>query len=204
MAGQEMHRREILRMIAIGAAASQFDGFSRWVFAHDHAKLAPLASSVAPFKPRFFQPREYITLERLTELIIPSDDTPGAREAGVSEFIDFIVWSDDSIQYAFRTGLTWLNAHSMRLHEQPFVKLAESDQREILDRLAYKDRFRPGEEDGREFFRLLREYTTIGYYTSKVGMESLDVPTLKTAYPESPGCPHFDDRKHLRLPPPKY
>lgn len=204
MAGQEMHRRDILRMMAIGAAASQFGGFSRWVFAHDHAKLNAQGPGVAPYKPQFFQPQEYVTLERLTELIIPADDTPGACEAGVSEFIDFIVWSDSSIQYAYRTGLTWLDAHSMRLHGQPFVKLAEADQLEILDHLAHKDLLRPGEEDGREFFRLVREYTTIGYYTSKVGMEALDVPTLKMAYPESPGCPHGDDREHLHLPAPKY
>lgn len=204
MAGQEMHRRAVLRMMAMGAAASQFGRFSRWVYAHDHSIQTAAAVSPEAYKPRFFEPGEYATLERLAEIIIPSDDTPGAREAGVSEFIDFIVASDDSVQYPFRTGLTWLDAHSMRLHGQAFRKLAESDQREILDHLAYKDQYRPGEEDGREFFRLVREYTTMGYYTSKTGMEALDVPSLKMAYPECPGCPHGDDPEHLHLPPPKY
>jgi Gluconate 2-dehydrogenase subunit 3 len=204
MAGQEMHRREVLRIMAIGASASQFGGFSRWVYGHDHAARTGASAKPDPYQPQFFEPDEYATLERLTELIIPSDNTPGAHEAGVSEFIDFIVASDDSVQYPFRTGLTWLDAHSIRLHGQAFRKLAENDQREILDALAYPAQNRPGEEDGREFFRLVREYSTMGYYTSKVGMEALDVPSLKTAYPECPGCPHGDDPEHLHLPPPKY
>ena len=50
----------------------------------------------------------------LPEIIIPSDATPGAKEAGVAEFIDFMVASDPEVQYPFRMGLAWLNAHSER------------------------------------------------------------------------------------------
>ena len=33
----------------------------------------------------------YRLVERLAEMIIPEDDTPGAKQAGVAEFIDFMV-----------------------------------------------------------------------------------------------------------------
>ena len=44
-------------------------------------------------------------VERLAEIIIPSDATPGAKEAGVAEFIDFMVAKRSEVQYGFRTGL---------------------------------------------------------------------------------------------------
>jgi hypothetical protein len=38
----------------------------------------------------------------------------------------------------------------------------------------------------------------MGFYTSRIGLEELDFPGLRF-YAESPGCPHVDDRGHLRL-----
>lgn len=203
MAGQGIERREILRVMALAAAASQFPGFHRWAFACGHVGAPPDAPRAAAYVPQFFTADEYSTVERLCDLIIPSDGSPGAREAGVSEFIDFMVASDPSVQYGFRYGLTWLNAHAEEQYTKPFRSLSAEDQAAILKRLAYKEQFRAGEEEGRRFFNLIREYTMMGFYTSRVGLEEIDFPGLKL-YSESPGCPHGDDPEHLHLPPPKY
>ncbi|HVR70622.1 MAG TPA: gluconate 2-dehydrogenase subunit 3 family protein [Vicinamibacteria bacterium] len=72
-------------------------------------------------------------------------------------------------------------------------------QEELIGALAYKARWREGEEDGRAFFALLRDYTVMGYYTSKVGMEALGAPGLRQHYPGPPGCPHPADPAHCRL-----
>lgn len=204
MAEQGIERREVLRVMALAAAASQFPGFRRWVFAHDHSKATGEVASLGngPYVPQFFTAQEYATVASLAELIIPSDGTPGAREAGVSEFIDFMVGSDPRVQFRFRYGITWLDAHAAGLHGKPFRELDAEAQREIFEHLAYKDRYRPGEEDGRAFFKLIREYTVMGFYTSRQGLEALDYPGL-TFYAESPGCPHRDDPEHRHLPPPK-
>jgi gluconate 2-dehydrogenase gamma chain len=194
MAGQSIERRDTLRMLALASAASGFPGFARWSFAQ-----APLVQlRAATYKPRFFTAPEYATLERLTDLIIPSDGTPGAREAGVSEFIDFMVWSDPALQYRFRTGLTWLDAHGRSRHSRAFRELAAQEQNAILETLAYTNRYQPAQEDGRAFFRLLRDYTVMGFYTSRVGFEALDAPSLRM-YSDSPACPHTDDPEHRRL-----
>jgi hypothetical protein len=203
MAGQSVERREMLRILAMASAAAQFPGFSRWTFACEHVRADSTQIKNTTYAPQFFTPAEYTTVERLTEMIIPSDGGAGAREAGVSEFVDFMVWSDPSVQYRFRFGLGWLDAHSERLHGKAFVALEPAEQNEILRRLAYKKEFREGEEDGRVFFDLMREYTLMGFYTSRVGLEELDYPGLKF-YSESPSCPHVNDREHLHLPPPKY
>ncbi|MFL6277813.1 MAG: gluconate 2-dehydrogenase subunit 3 family protein [Blastocatellia bacterium] len=211
MAGQSIERRDVLRILALAATASQFPGFKRWTFAHDHAadgqhvhtiqQKPTSAAQNEAYKPQFFTMDEYRLVARLTEIIIPTDDTPGAREAGVSEFIDFMVASDPPLQPQFRRGLTWMNAHAIKLYGAHFLDLSAEQATEMLSNLAYKERHRLGEEDGQAFFRLMREYTLMGFYTSRVGMQVLDVPALKQYYTASPACPHTDNRAHLDLKP---
>jgi len=90
MAGQGIERREALRYIAIASVAATFPGFSQWTFAcSDHVHGAALASAAAqPYKPLFFSPAHFRLIEHLAEMIIPADETPGAKEAGVAEFTD--------------------------------------------------------------------------------------------------------------------
>jgi hypothetical protein len=68
----------------------------------------------------------------------------------------------------------------------------------LLERLAYKSKHRPNETTGQQFFLLFRRYTVMGFYTTRVGLESLDFPGLKF-YSESPGCPHHDNPEHTGL-----
>jgi gluconate 2-dehydrogenase gamma chain len=202
MAGQGLERREVLRILSLAAAAGGHPGFSRWAFACAHESAAPPAK-VASYTPAFFSVDEYATVERLAELIIPSDGSPGAREAGVSEFVDFMVSRDPSLQYRFRYGLTWLDAHAGRMHGAAFRALGAAQQTELLEHLAYRHEHRAGEDEGRAFFKLMREHTIMGFYTSKLGLEQLDYPGLRSFYAELPGCPHPGDPEHRHLPAPK-
>ena len=52
------------------------------------------AARTKAYTPQFFSKQDFAHVERLTELIIPSDQTPGAREAGAAEFVDFMVAHD--------------------------------------------------------------------------------------------------------------
>jgi gluconate 2-dehydrogenase gamma chain len=199
MAGQGVQRREVLRILGTAAAAAQFPGFSRWAFACGHIGNAALQIKPAVYRPQFFTAPEYAMVERLSDIIIPSDGTPGAKEAGVAEFIDFMVASDPETQYAFRTGLAGLNAHSEQTAGKRFAELTAEQQTSLLDPLGFKDKARPGEETGRQFFHMMREYTVTGFYTSEIGFKALDNPALKF-YAESPECPHKGDPEHLHLP----
>jgi len=199
MAGQCLERREILRILAIAAGAATFPGFSKWCFACEHVSKTLAQIRPATYQPLFFTASEYAMLERLTDIIIPADDTPGASEAGVSEFIDLMVSRDSSLQPELRSGLAWLDAHSEKMSQKPFLKLASGQQSALLEFLAYKKKFRPDEERGRKFFDLVREYTVMGFYTSEIGLKELDYPGLQLFYAESPSCPHKDDHGHLHL-----
>jgi len=200
MAGQGVGRRQILQILGTAAAAAQFPGFRKWGFACGHIGNAALQIKPAEYRPQFFTAPQYAMVERLAEIIIPSDSTPGAKEAGVAEFIDFMVASDPDEQYGFRTGLTWLDAHSEQTAGRKFMEISPQQQISLLEPLGFKDKARLGEEDGRRFFRLMREYTVTGFYTSEIGFKELDNPALKL-YSESPECPHKEDREHRRLSP---
>jgi len=110
-----------------------------------------------------------------------------------------MVASNPKIQYPFRYGLTWLDAHARALHGATFRELDGARQAELVEPLAYRARHRPGEDEGRTFFKLLRDYTLMGFYTSKVGLQQLDYPGLRSYYPRLPGCAHPDDPEHRHL-----
>ena len=90
MAGQSIERREILRILTLAAGAATFPGFSKWSFACGHINNTLAQIKPAVYQPLFFTAPEYAMIERLTDIIIPTDDPPGAREAGASEFIDLM------------------------------------------------------------------------------------------------------------------
>jgi gluconate 2-dehydrogenase gamma chain len=203
MAGQGIQRRQMLRILGTAAAAAQFPGFSKWSFACGHVGNAALSIKPASYTPQFFTAAQYVAIERLTEIIIPTDATPGAKEAGVAEFIDFMVASDPDAQYGFRTGLTWLDAYTVESTGKQFMELTLDQQVSLLEPLGFKDKARAGHEAGRRFFSMMREYTVTGFYTSEIGYKELDNPSLKF-YSESPACPHKDDPEHKHLPPPKF
>ncbi|MBI3476007.1 MAG: gluconate 2-dehydrogenase subunit 3 family protein [Acidobacteria bacterium] len=218
MAGQEIERREMIRLIGIAAVAATFPGFHQWSFAcsHEMAKEAAAVGS-GSYKPLFFSAEQYKLIEHLAEMIIPTDDTPGAKEAGVAEFIDFMVanrvpvshhaeLSEDSlmsvgaeIQLEWIEGINWLNAHSGYRFDHAFLDCSSEQQVQILETLAYKSKFTPSTETGRDFFQTMKDYTVAGYYTTKVGLESLGYPGLRTAWPKMPGCSHPDDPTHAKL-----
>ncbi len=206
MANQSPDRRRVLEMIAKAAVASQFPGFCRWSFAgqHQHKVAGPVEPRTDNYRPQFFNDGEYRTIERLTEIIIPADESPGAGEAGVSEFIDFMAaHGDQTLQGPLRSGLKWLDASATRTVGARFLELPASQQIDLLKTVAYRNNVATPDAEGQVFFELIRRYTVMGYYTSRVGFAELNHPALKL-YSQSPACPHTDDPEHRHLPPPRF
>ena len=156
MGGQGVERREILRYIGIASVAGAFPGFNKWAFAcgqtHVHEpEVAAAQATPGPYKPLFFSAQHYQMVEHLAEMIIPADDTPGAKQAGVAEFIDFMVANrvpmsarrdvrstQDAIemgteaQARFLSGLDWINARSKSEFGHAFMDCAPEQQKSLL------------------------------------------------------------------------
>src|SRR5229473_6126458 len=83
----ELNRRNFLLRAGAGFSAAWVS--ANWpglLSAATHAHQA--AKAATPPKFEFFTPEEAAEIEAITARIIPTDDTPGAREAGVVYFID--------------------------------------------------------------------------------------------------------------------
>jgi hypothetical protein len=220
LGGQSIERREILRYIGIAAVAASFPGFNRWAFAcpMNHPGRAAPQSRPQDYQPLFFSREQFRMVEHLAEMIIPQDDTPGAKQAGVAEFIDFMVANrvpvstsrdirstDDAIeagnesQIRFVAGLNWMNARAQSLFKREFMNCSPEEQNSLLEDLAYKEKFKPTTGVGRAFFQMMRDYTVVGYYTTEIGLEAIGDPGLQTAWAGLPGCPHLDDPEHKNL-----
>ena len=78
-----------------------------------------------PFQPKFFTPHEWQTVRVLVDLIIPKDERSGsATEAGVPEFMDFMMLDQPTRQVGMRGGLAWLDVECQKRFDKLFVDCA--------------------------------------------------------------------------------
>ena len=124
---------------------------------------------------QFFNEHEMETITVLCNLILPPDENGGIVEAGVPEFIEFIAKDMPHLQTTFRGGLMWLDHKSNTDFGTEFKVTPETQQKQILDAIAFYDPEIPMSEHPLEiqFFALMRNHTVSGYYTSKIGIENL-------------------------------
>lgn len=193
MATYSSDRRSLLKIIgAIGATCA-------YPFASDEllAQSAPPhqhSSDPGRATNRFFNDRDFATISRITELIIPATDTPGAVEAGVPEYIDFVLSRNTDQQLVVADGLRWLDAEAARLETgRTFGALSEDQQLSMLIPLceAADAPWVPGKPmkpRNVQFFALIKGLTADGYYTSRIGLiEELGYKGNKVRA-DFPGC----------------
>lgn len=138
----------------------------------------------------FFSEHELATIAVLCDLILPATSTAGsATEAGVPEFIAFIVNDMTSNQLPLRGGLMWLDHRALSLHNSSFAECPSSKQKQMLDEIAYPEEADPGVEQGVKFFTRMRNLVLTGYYTTRMGIDDLgykgNTPHVWDGVPES-------------------
>jgi hypothetical protein len=172
----ELNRRNFLLRAGTGISAA-------WVSANWPALLSAAthahnaAKAVTPPRFEFFTPEEAAEVEAITARVIPTDDTPGAREAGVVYFIDrgLVTFGADD-QKTYRQGLPELQARVKEMFASvaKFSAATPGQQDEILDSFeehadtgpkAIKPaqrsvRRRPGAQN---FFETVRQHTIAGF-----------------------------------------
>lgn len=144
--------------------------------------------------PRALTPAQASTLDVVAELIMPATDTPGAREAGVPQFVDRALsdWCTPADAAAIRNGLDRIEADARAEHGQAFTALPKPQQAALLERYDAEGRgprtpasaIGRGETEtglsnqpksavvapkGPPFFPVLKDLVTVGYFTSQTG-----------------------------------
>jgi gluconate 2-dehydrogenase gamma chain len=117
----------------------------------------------------FFTPAEAGLVEGISEQIIPADQDPGAKDAGVVYFIDRqLVGPYQRFQAKYRQGLPCVQATSRKMFGKDFEQLAWDDQTTLLKKLeagrASKELWT--DPAAGEFFNLVRDHSMQGFYGS--------------------------------------
>lgn len=173
-----MDRREALKTLSLGTLAGGFmmtgcetpeqqklrDRFWKHVSEEDLEK----------WEARFFTDHEFETVRQLANMIIPADERSGnAEEAGVPEFIDFMMFDRPANQTPIRGGLNWLDVQCRKQFGSDFIDCSELQKIEMLDQIAYPQMAEPEMQQGVSFFNRFRDLVASGFWTSKMGIEDI-------------------------------
>ncbi len=148
----------------------------------------------APYVPQFFKPGQFKTVELLAEMIIPADDKPGAKEAKVANYIDFVIFSarefEPSLQREWLDGLVFLDRESQKQFGKAFRMASTPERVDLLTAMSLPERDPGALHEGYGFFRLVKNMTVEGFYTSRIGLiDVLDFQGMNYMS-EFPGCTH--------------
>jgi glucoside 3-dehydrogenase (cytochrome c) hitch-hiker subunit len=192
-----MQRREALRLMG---AASVFSVLSSDLFtATVKAQLA--ANSGGGL--RTLSPVQNEIVVAMCDVMIPATDTPGAKAAKVSEFIDLILteWANEEERQIFLEGLAQTDRKTNALFGHGFAAAAPKEQAAVVqifdEELAttrnekIPKQIRPWELTlALPFFAQMRRLTLVGFYTSSIGQEQeLKVEIIPGALH---GCVHAE------------
>lgn len=182
-----MNRRENLKLLFTGSLASGF----LWTGCAPETKEIQHEPTIGDFgsygrtaeeiqhneqlkSTVFFTDEEKSKINVLVDIIIPADDTSGsATEAGVPDFIEFMMKDIPSFQTPMRGGLLWLDYRADDLFGEKFLDISDEQRIQIIDEIAYPDRAMPEMEGGVRFFNMLRNLTSTGFFTSEEGFKDL-------------------------------
>jgi hypothetical protein len=199
----ELTRREALGLIAAVPAAgvlSWTDAEAREAFEQATAARRAAARAKAAYTPKFFTAAEYAMLVALVDLIIPKDERSGsATDAGVPEFIDFLMVDQPPRQLAMRGGLALVDQVYLDRFDRTFMRCTDEERRQVLDDIAFAGNAlaRPELSQAVAFFNSLRDLTATGFWTSRIGVTDLQY-TGNVYVAEWNGCPE-DALKKLGL-----
>ena len=192
MSGRPTHmdRRTVLRLLAATPVAGL--AWTPQDVAAASAKVGRALQDVASgtaFEPAFFTEHEFRTVRLLVDMIIPADDRSGsATDAGVPEFMDFIMTDQPAAQTPMRGGLAWLDVEALERFDARFADCAEGQRRAILDDIAWPEHAPEELSHGVAFFNRFRDLTATGFWSSPMGVE--DLQYLGNRYQNSwDGCP---------------
>ena len=178
-----IERRELFKVLGATLVAT------RQVAAqHDHGPAATV--NIEDYAPRFFSDAQYRAIDRLTDIIIPSDDqSPGAHAAGVRFYVDTVLhYADEGTQQTWRRGLAAVDEAARTRFNKSFGECNIQEQENVVAVMARNEKNPSTELE--LFFRLLKSLTVEAYSVSEVGLIRYFGYTGNTAIKEFPGCKH--------------
>ncbi len=198
---EDPSRRSALRFIALAVTAAAGSPLKLEAARHVHLLAKEEQKESGTYKPKLFNDREYRTIQRLCELIVPADNVSGsAKDAGAPEFIDLLCSQNEELAAIYTGGLAWLDAEMMRRYSAGFADAGEKQRTAMLDALVAAEResdeqikkgltyqgtrhyegfgsygFLPSTDlgPGVHFFGWIRKMAVDAFYTSEIGIKDV-------------------------------
>ena len=133
-----------------------------------------------------FTDEDVALLDEISDTILPPTKTPGAKAAKVGQFMTVMVNDcyEEKDQKVFHEGIGKLNDFSDKTYNKAFMKLDQQQRHDLLVKLDSEQKEymkNKKNEDPSHYFRMMKELTMLGYFTSEIGC------TQARRYVESPG-----------------
>ncbi|HUQ89979.1 MAG TPA: gluconate 2-dehydrogenase subunit 3 family protein [Vicinamibacterales bacterium] len=169
-----MNRRDILKILLAAPAATISWTEAEAAHAIASAQAARATAAAKPFVPKFFTATEFKLVRTLADIIIPKDERSGsASDAGVPEFMDFMMVDQPPRQVAMRGGLAWLDNECQQRFDKTFLDCVDAERHAVLDDIAWPEKARPEFSHGVAFFNSFRDLTASGFWTTRMGIDDL-------------------------------
>ena len=201
LAGRGLSRREwVQRMVAgagAGLTAPAMGAAQTHLDPSPALQSAPVENPSAEWKPVFLDDYQNQTLTAMAERIVP-----GSKGAQVNRFLDTALAAEtQESQQKFIASLNALEGESLRRFTQSFRDLSAAQQDEVLTLASTGQPSNPSlpvtAEGGpekhprlpslRDYFDHLKQWISMAYYSSEVGMKDLGW-TGENFYESFPGC----------------
>src|SRR5437879_2157318 len=168
-----MDRRSVIGLLASAPVAAAF----RWApesVREAAARAREALARGAVYEPKHFSAHAWETVRLLVDVIIPKDDRSGsATDAGVPEFMDFMLGDDPDLEMPIRGGLAWLDHECDDRWSKTFVACSDAERTALVDDIAWPKQAKPQDAAGVAFFNGLRHLTASGFLSSKRGVQDL-------------------------------
>lgn len=121
-----------------------------------------------------FSDRQIAYLDEIAETILPETKTPGAKAARVGQFMAMMVSDvyEEKNKKIFKDGMENIQVQSNKEFGKDFMSVSAEQRKSLLVKLDNEQKeitknSKPG--DSPHYFRLMKELTLLGYFTSEIG-----------------------------------
>ncbi|WP_207434252.1 gluconate 2-dehydrogenase subunit 3 family protein [Sabulibacter ruber] len=123
---------------------------------------------------KLFDQDQVAFLDEVGETILPTTSTPGAKAAKIGNFMATMVQDcyNAEDQKVFLNGIKQLDEACEKKYDKKFMKAMPQERTALLTQLdaeQKKHQLNKKEEEPNHYFRMMKELTLLGYFTSEVG-----------------------------------